>query len=451
MFRLFWPLSSSSSSPALTIPTYLGGNQEDSIDLQIKSLIYMFNRYRVDKLTQFLTCVEPGYYKFEYVDSITNGEGNDKLDIIYNKSQFEEELLKDEYRILIDYVRNKFRAMLILSDFPKEIDQIPKFPCKTFNFVVLRADSTDQIYADVLINKSHIYSEYKTPYDVKLGILNKVLSGQRRSQKPGSTYFNKSDRSAIIKQYVQRLGFHIQVERIYKATLRSKEQINILKPLDENSEMISPFKSPKTSPRLKQQKSTLKLGDGLVTKPIPLFPSNGTKFVSPTKRRNSELAEEMHSALPPPPAAPTLKARASRMRLNEATSPPRTKVPSASPKRTLREKPSMSILKLDKLYAQSQTQRTQEKAHDSFLEYDSDDSSVLSGFEDASDFSNPPNEGSASSVTSGSGVSSGIFMAMTLEEKKGTYDNCKCAVRIRVEREKQLIRKKMNAAVQENR
>ncbi|OWB68874.1 hypothetical protein B5S33_g4941 [[Candida] boidinii] len=300
MFKFFWPFFQP-SAPALTIPNYLQGDQEDSIDLQIKSLIYMYRKYRINDFAPFLKCNEVGYYQFAYRDSnhklsspshkikknkirhnfgkkfsnrssttSLNSNGNmstsdsesdfekngsfdgndeymadgtniiinDKLDIIYNKSQFEEIMIHDPYRILIDYTKNKYRSMLILSDLPKEAKNLPKFNDPTFEFLVLRPESTDEEYINILLNKSNIYCEHKINYQRKFEILNNILNNQRRFLASPLDKFNKNDRSKIIKLFVQKLAFHVQVERIFKATLKTKDPF-IFNSLNDNTDNIN--------------------------------------------------------------------------------------------------------------------------------------------------------------------------------------------------------------------
>ncbi|OWB80542.1 hypothetical protein B5S32_g4826 [[Candida] boidinii] len=299
MFKFFWPFFQP-SAPALTIPNYLPGDQEDSIDLQIKSLIYMYRKYKINDFAPFLKCNEVGYYQFSYRDlnnrsklslssihkngkikirhnsqkisnsnsisSLNNSSSNistsdsesdfetsdnfddhdndedegtniiinDKLDIIYNKSQFEEIMIHDPYRILIDYTKNKYRSMLILSDLPKEAKNLPKFNDPTFEFLVLRPESTDEEYINILLNKSNIYCEHKINYQRKFEILNNILNNQRRFLINPLDKFNKNDRSKIIKLFVQKLAFHVQVERIFKATLKTKDPL-IFNSLNHNN------------------------------------------------------------------------------------------------------------------------------------------------------------------------------------------------------------------------
>ena len=48
-----------------------------------------------------------------------------KLDIMYNKSQFERLIVHDEHRVLIDWIKNRFRSLCILSDDPCPKMEIP--------------------------------------------------------------------------------------------------------------------------------------------------------------------------------------------------------------------------------------------------------------------------------------------------------------------------------------
>lgn len=242
LIKLFWPLSNL-NGPAMTIPTYRQGEQEDQIDLQIKSLMYMFKRCGIANSNSFADFLDsdlktnPGslsklkssgnlrnQYNFEQSIQLSGGMSlidRQKLDIMYNKSQFEWLLAHDEHRVLIDWVKNKFRSLCILSDYPKELARLPTFGeySHKYCFVVLPADSPDSEYVDVLVN-SHLYAEHPLRMDTKKRLASSALTLARSTFRTRS--INKDARAFVIKQYLHSLAIEVQVERLYRGSIRAR-------------------------------------------------------------------------------------------------------------------------------------------------------------------------------------------------------------------------------------
>ena len=268
---------------AVNIPYYMQGELEDSVVLQMKSLSYVFHRFRIAELKPFLKMnIQTEQYDFDYFDSGTTasskksaGSGratliNAKLDRVYNVEYFKDKLLNDPYRILFDYSKNKFRSLLILSQMPDSNTAIPTLKSTNFHFLVLRPEDPVETYIDVLVNKSGIFCEHKINNRIKVNILMRIINKQKReimeeidsnmesvitadhedalgyteadenadeeagnrdihNDQPSRTssrkpQFSKDDRADIIRRYVEKLAFHIQVQRIYRAALKAKER-----------------------------------------------------------------------------------------------------------------------------------------------------------------------------------------------------------------------------------
>lgn len=234
---------------SVNIPYYFQGEMEDSISLQIKSLVYVFHRFQISNLKPFLKISDlTDEYDFDYLSSNNhnnfnsnnssanqrnsiNSRGilmNDKLDRIYNVGHFKTQLLNDPYRILVDYSKNKFRSLLILSEPPNEFSEIPSLNTPNFNFLILKPNDPAEKYVEVIVNKSGIYSEHRINNKIKVQILLRIINRQKKALESHnanssgfSAEFTKDDRANIIKSYVQKLAFYIQVQRIYKAALKS--------------------------------------------------------------------------------------------------------------------------------------------------------------------------------------------------------------------------------------
>lgn len=253
-----------SSSPTTTIvykninkPNYIQGENEDSIPLQIKSLTYLFHRFKFYNLKPLLikkivenddNDEENIIYDFDYfnIDDNNNNKDpsyniliNEKLDSIYNIHYFKNQFLNDPYKILVDYNKNKFRSLLILSNEPStnninnnnNINYQNQIPINSnFKFLILNPINSINNYIDIIINNSNIYIEHKVNKKIKIEILKKIIKKQLKKIMDNydsiddSTIinFSKDDRAIIISTYVQKLAFHIQVQRLYKATLKKK-------------------------------------------------------------------------------------------------------------------------------------------------------------------------------------------------------------------------------------
>ncbi|ANB14037.1 Muscle M-line assembly protein unc-89 [Sugiyamaella lignohabitans] len=261
LFKLLWPMSHH-AGPSIDIPTYQQGCGEDQIDLQIKSLLYMFRRCGIAKSEQFrqgdeLNGVTIRRHKLSDKRSVADlrvlGETPDnalnkyspdglqgmsamdkqKLDVMYSKSQFERVLSNDEHRVLIDWTKNKFRSLCILSGRPKEIE-IPSFECPNYHFIILPADASEEEYIRKL-STSDLYIEHSFSLAQRQKIIKEILFSVRakkgrttaspdNASQGNNTRFSKDERAFIIHKYLSVLATEIQVERLYRATLRAKQQ-----------------------------------------------------------------------------------------------------------------------------------------------------------------------------------------------------------------------------------
>jgi hypothetical protein len=270
LFKLLWPLSNL-GGPSITIPTYRQGENEDLIDLQIKSLMYMFRRCNIAHLEQFRSD-SPINKKRSMAsmaaaaqtsrNAMTKHGGispmeRDKLDIMYNKSQFEKVLADDEHRVLVDWTKNRFRSMCILSGRPNELDNLPQFDISNFHFVVLPPDSSDDDYIRTL-SLSDLYIEHPLSGQIKNRLAKDAVHQIRAAS--NKLQLNKDDRAKIIKKYLATLAVEVQVERLYRATLRARKiaeeldnpvasSINNLNKKMSNMS-LSPCSSPERTPKV---------------------------------------------------------------------------------------------------------------------------------------------------------------------------------------------------------
>ncbi|GMM27430.1 hypothetical protein DAMA08_001460 [Martiniozyma asiatica (nom. inval.)] len=233
--------ANANANASLNIPNYSSGSNEDSIDLQLKSLLYVYHRFEIHSLKPFLKYnentdqFELDHHRLHHqqqhfhqvIPTATDNTKkiliNSKLDKIYNIERFKEALVTDPYRILIDYPKNKFRSMLILSGHPSNNMSIPNLTIPNFQFLILEPGASLEEYIDVLVYKSGIYAEHKISNKVKVQLLLRILTRQEREKGVGAL-FDNDDRANIIRLYLQKLAFYIQVDRLYRASLKAKER-----------------------------------------------------------------------------------------------------------------------------------------------------------------------------------------------------------------------------------
>lgn len=251
--KLLWP--SAGGHTSIVLPDYRAGKDEDVIDLQIKSLMYMFRRCDIANAQHFAkdfnkeqrknngittigkkSCIDlkskannilPSDHEELVKEKIAISKSmgisdieREKLDMMYNKARFEKVLaLLDEHRILIDWAKNKFRSMCILSDFPKEMSSLPSFNMSNFIFIVLSSDASKEEYIEKLTT-SPIYVEHWN--HISLDMRKKIVEKAFTLAKKGNPdkVLNKDDRAFVIRYYLNKVATEVQVERLFRGTLK---------------------------------------------------------------------------------------------------------------------------------------------------------------------------------------------------------------------------------------
>lgn len=312
------------SSNVVTIPSHEEGESEDDLDLKVRSLTYLFKRLDLENAPPFIS--ENNSFPMASNDH----EVSEKLDTIYNKEAFIALVLSNEHRILVDWFKNRFRSLCILSDIPSSTFE--RKLGRGFRFAVLRPDSSDDHYVDTLVH-SDIYVEHNVDVKVKREILKELIKQQRLLRPSYKQHFNRNDRAAIILSYVCKLSEIVQIERIYRASLITKlETVKNVK-LGHISEQEDGYENeneelgarlyPSGSLRSSRSKSPVRrYSEGVpkVLTPIRLNSQAQTKLTPPSS-----------PAKAPPPPSSALRSR------------------SSSPLKTLKKKSSMTLLKMDKL------------------------------------------------------------------------------------------------------
>lgn len=218
---------------ALNVPNFRPGANEDSLDLQVKALRYVFYRVQIPAIAPFLAWDDnTGEMVLDHhfsgnlgVSGASNASGTilmtPKLDKVYNIDGFKAQLVGDPHRVLVDWSKNKARSMLLLSGAPKSVS-IPDLHTPGYAFVILPPDAADETYIETLVHHSGLFAEHRVPAKVRTQCALKALNKQH--QRAGGEPFTLDDRSEIIEGYLNRLAIHVQVHRLYSAKLRAKEK-----------------------------------------------------------------------------------------------------------------------------------------------------------------------------------------------------------------------------------
>lgn len=329
MLKLF-----SQPTQTATIPQFDQGEKHDSIDLQVKSLLYLFKRLRINKLASFL---HRDTNKLKYVDDFTVGDDLQKLDQMYNMTGFVSKITADEYRIMVDFIKNKFRSWCLLSDMPSDNIRRPSCPkdysnhqdfpdfidyrdrvSSKYKFVLFPLSTSIDLMTSTLA-QSDIYCEHSIDYEDRLkyargAVLQVIPDRFDLDNQSQPVLITEDEKKMIIEKYLYEMAFSVQLNRIYWQHLKiaSKPTVDLALP---------------ATPRLSRKQSAVDLR-GSPTKSRPIspgkeIPPTPLSWRSPTKER---------------PSTPT------------PTSRPASPTKSLSPTKTLRSKPSISKFQFEELY-----------------------------------------------------------------------------------------------------
>ncbi|KAG5366875.1 hypothetical protein CJU89_1321 [Yarrowia sp. B02] len=254
LFSFLWP---SSTTPAITIPTYYQGDNEDHIDLQIKSLTFMYKRcnrqihtpfrrdssedvskdvkeslmrHRLNKkrshqvlptaLSSEKHALRPSRSEEDFT-GMTASEV-EKLDIMYNRSEFERQLFNDQHRITIDWAKNKFRSVCILTAMPAHSATLPVIDkLNHVRFTLLKADASDEEYITTLAD-SDLYREHNIARNTRMRFARDCIDRTRDAKQPSSADFTKDERALIVRTFLQKLAVEVQVQRLYRGAFRER-------------------------------------------------------------------------------------------------------------------------------------------------------------------------------------------------------------------------------------
>lgn len=239
----FFPLGSNSDP----VPTFTQGPGRDATDLQVQSLLYLFKRLRINRLATFSLGDTLKYTDGKlWGQGMINHEGNiSKLDKSYNLQRFLKLLVEDEHRVLIDWPKNKFRALCFLSEYPTgsgttllpdtiskhEDGSLPGFvdykdrPVHSFAFMVLPVN-TSIFVRDLALDlaQSLLYLEHHSYISFTSRIQTAEKAIAKFSEK-GATMLELTEalKASIVLEYLRQLAFLVQLVRIYQQYIKPKE------------------------------------------------------------------------------------------------------------------------------------------------------------------------------------------------------------------------------------
>lgn len=146
----------------------------------------------------------------------------EKLDIMYNRSEFERQLFNDQHRITIDWAKNKFRSVCILTAMPEHSSNLPVIDVlNNVRFSLLKADATDEEYIRTLAD-SDLYREHNIARNTRMRFARDCIDRTRDAKQPSSADFSKDERALIIRSFLQKLAVEVQVQRLYRGAFRER-------------------------------------------------------------------------------------------------------------------------------------------------------------------------------------------------------------------------------------
>lgn len=244
LFKLLWSGQTNNHYGSdILIPSYGEGSKEDCVDLQIRSLMYMFRRCDIVNSKPFSSGQQQGRLlehsntnktTLDQLDLGSAKSETEKLDLLYNKEKFDSLFQNDSHRILIDWSKNKFRSLCILSSHPIELKTLPKFDVPNFSFAILHNDASETEYIETLVN-SDIYTEHLASVDLEAR--KKIVKNALALVKGGATRtLTMDERAFIIKYYLNKVAVEVQVERLYRGmALKAEKEKGSVTPVTPTS------------------------------------------------------------------------------------------------------------------------------------------------------------------------------------------------------------------------
>lgn len=214
----------------------------DSTGLQIESLLYLFQRLHVHLLAAFTANGQLRHLAPTQPNAL-------KLDAQYNVAEFERLLVCDKHRVLIDFPKNKFRLLCILSEEP---ETLPPFKDNrrytSFRFSVLPLGHTTRRDVALFLAQSNLYCEHSSvSFSTRLKVANEVLV---RHVKGEAFELTQKLKALLVHAFLCDLAVTVQTFRIYDEYARreSPRKALQLRPSIANLRVNEVY-NPEASPR----------------------------------------------------------------------------------------------------------------------------------------------------------------------------------------------------------
>ncbi|KAG7661485.1 uncharacterized protein J8A68_005063 [[Candida] subhashii] len=190
------------------IPKYInnGSQDDDSIDLQIT------NGSTID------------YNSKEYQEQ----------DQSYNFQGFISAITNDEYRVMVDFAKNKFRSWCILPElgertkngqFSALLDSNGR-EVPNFKFILLPINGISLDFIATTLSASPLYAEhfeyitFKFRYQLALCSIKEVITDSRVQDKHKPIRITLKEHKQIIRAYFTKIAFNVQLYRIYEEYIK---------------------------------------------------------------------------------------------------------------------------------------------------------------------------------------------------------------------------------------
>lgn len=325
------------------IPKYInnGSQDDDSIDLQIRSLTYIFKRLKIYKLSSFLNKEDS---RFKYIDGSTidyNSKEYQKQDQSYNFQGFISAITNDEYRVMVDFAKNKFRSWCILPELGERTKngqflalldsngrEVPNF-----KFILLPINGISLDFIATTLSASPLYAEhfqyitFKFRYQLALCSIKEVITDSRVQDKHKPIRITLKEHKQIIRAYFTKIAFNVQLYRIYE------EYIKHLPPAP------SLTKTPNSPVRIKTKPSLSNLNTSL----------SSLSLDHPSRSSISSTSPINKSSLSNSPTKSNSLGR-SQPKLSPSKSMGNLRAPCSPSNNRLKSKPSIPKFRLGELY-----------------------------------------------------------------------------------------------------
>lgn len=305
------------SRTSLELPPPFTPHKGESPELQMESLLYLFKRLRINRLSSFSqgNTLKYSDNKEESIQDSAQEPEVSRWDKIYQTTEMKRRLLGQKERVLIDWLKNKFRSLCILQREPgpslrnKDYELEDGFPVfkdykdrKTGSFVFFVIPIDQQLNFTELafeLAQSTLYVEHHSYVSVAARIqcakeaISKCLGQKFTSE--SVVILSEETHTQVISAYVSSLAFIVQLFRIYDLHIKhnSDSKVSAKPSLSLKSSFSFASKESPSKPQSRSNSPVKARGSYAVYESLNDTPSSPTKTLGSKKSlanlRNTRL------------------------------------------------------------------------------------------------------------------------------------------------------------------